>query len=301
MITILCPACRKQFQLPESQAGAKITCSGCGQRMLVPAGIEIYFFKHQGKRHGPVQFDQLQRHAQMGDLLPEDLVWASTTNTWKPARELVGLSLASVAPSPSSAITSVRLAQDLATVDAKPDSALEQARKLWLLCRDQLRTRSRKQLLMMGGVAGFSLVLLAILIACGFRDRSTVSTEGVNGDGVAALQPPPLPQKSPTEENPQQVLPKKVDDKPPSVTPKSADTSPKPVQQKVADDKPQPVEPTPPAEQKPPQILSEPVLTTKPEGDKLRDQHLKYSAQLDPEVVQGMKFSDFKKKYRSEE
>src|SRR4051812_34044970 len=39
MIIFLCPTCRTQFRLPESQGGTKINCSACNQRILVPPAL----------------------------------------------------------------------------------------------------------------------------------------------------------------------------------------------------------------------------------------------------------------------
>ena len=50
-----------------------------------------YIQGHEGERIGPYDAEQMQRHAQVGSLAPEDLVWTERIDTWIPASSVEGL------------------------------------------------------------------------------------------------------------------------------------------------------------------------------------------------------------------
>src|SRR5262245_33664273 len=114
MIRFACPTCQTAMSVPETQAGSKGNCPSCGQRVqvpqpeldrtvvgqLLPANIMAtrpaptpsapvvagWFYTQGGRRHGPIEWPELQRRATLGELLPTDLVWTEGMTNWQPAR-----------------------------------------------------------------------------------------------------------------------------------------------------------------------------------------------------------------------
>src|SRR5438874_1736645 len=112
MIRFGCPSCKTVLSAPPEQAGTKVGCPRCGQRLLVPqppppnktllgallpqetqaaprpsgaAGpvasappqAQPWFFLRAGQRHGPVTWEQLRQMTAAGQIQPADLVWTN--------------------------------------------------------------------------------------------------------------------------------------------------------------------------------------------------------------------------------
>jgi DNA-directed RNA polymerase subunit RPC12/RpoP len=128
MIRFACPTCKKVLQAESQQAGQKVACPGCGQRLQIPApprnktvlgslvaeneaaaqlaaspvegagskpasepaGDLIWFYVHDGRRNGPVSFAQLQQLA-ASSLDRKALVWQAGTPNWVTANTVSGL------------------------------------------------------------------------------------------------------------------------------------------------------------------------------------------------------------------
>src|SRR5438094_6813316 len=104
MLRFCCPACKNVLSTPPEQAGTKINCPRCGQRLLVPQPNKTllgallpeekqaaacaapapaapappqahpWFFLRAGQRHGPVAWEQLRQLTAAGQIQPGDLV-----------------------------------------------------------------------------------------------------------------------------------------------------------------------------------------------------------------------------------
>ena len=54
-------------------------------------GVMEWYYTKEGKQTGPIAFEELQRLAAQGQLLPGDFVWKQGMQNWQPAREINGL------------------------------------------------------------------------------------------------------------------------------------------------------------------------------------------------------------------
>ena len=96
MIHFTCPGCKTVMNRGDHEAGIKIACSGCGQRVQVPPPLPpsshvssnqagSWFFSHDGQRLGPISLAQLKHLASSGQLQAADLVWQESMSNWVPA------------------------------------------------------------------------------------------------------------------------------------------------------------------------------------------------------------------------
>ena len=75
---------------PKSKDPPAAEPSGTGKLKVSGPGFK-WFYLSQGKKVGPLRFQQLQNHVQSGRLQPTDRVWSSENPKWTEARELDGL------------------------------------------------------------------------------------------------------------------------------------------------------------------------------------------------------------------
>src|SRR5262245_43776739 len=98
MIRFSCPTCKKILQASLPQAGQKVACAGCGQRLQVPTparnktvlgdlvpgasnpapqaaapAAATWYYSHNNQRQGPVAWQQLQAMASRGKLQQKDV------------------------------------------------------------------------------------------------------------------------------------------------------------------------------------------------------------------------------------
>ncbi|HKB39285.1 MAG TPA: trypsin-like peptidase domain-containing protein, partial [Gemmataceae bacterium] len=127
MIRFSCPSCKTVLSVTAEQAGTKLGCPCCGQRLQVPQPpaprpqdktvlgallpenvptaprpaaspaptappqVQSWFYMQSGGRAGPVPWGQLQQMAASGQLQPSDLVWTNGMASWLPASAVTGL------------------------------------------------------------------------------------------------------------------------------------------------------------------------------------------------------------------
>src|SRR5947209_4711867 len=107
MIRFGCPACKTVLSTPPEQAGTKVGCPRCGQRLLVPqppqpnkslpgallppegkplaphpaAAATVvpqpnpWFLLREDQCHGPLTWEQLHKMTVAGQVQPGDMVW----------------------------------------------------------------------------------------------------------------------------------------------------------------------------------------------------------------------------------
>jgi S1-C subfamily serine protease len=139
MIRFCCPTCKKILQATESQAGQKVACPGCGQRLQIPAPPRnktvlgsilagndpaagqdaapvagsgnaeqaaaaptgpMWFYVQAGERFGPIAGTDLQQRALAGVLDSRSLVWTTGMPNWVAAGTVSALSFGRAARKP---------------------------------------------------------------------------------------------------------------------------------------------------------------------------------------------------------
>ena len=181
MIEFVCPRCGTTQQVQDNQAGLKVACVRCKQRLKVPEpaevrdsrpawpkpvavkGGEVWYYQDGDKQRGPVTWAELRRMAAEGELSPEDRVWGEGMAGWQAAKLIPSLFPKQVEPPPLSP---------------------EEAKGKWM---------EGAGVLIFGGLAGLALLLfVGYLVYRGVTstDSSSGDTAPTNVQAVADAPPP---------------------------------------------------------------------------------------------------------------
>ena len=132
MITFRCPTCQTELRAAPAQAGTKVQCPRCTQRLQVPGDSPLHktvlgelsgerppawfsdpvpipqrpplrwYLARNRQKYGPYSIEQLRQMASSGHLFPEDMLLQEGTQQWVAASSVQGLFPSTgVAPRPT--------------------------------------------------------------------------------------------------------------------------------------------------------------------------------------------------------